>query len=144
MTEQTPNELENELLSLTAAAQYAKVQRQAFWLALEKGRLKAVGKHVVKGRRQWMFKKSDIDEYRKTKYDRQYSVHNGDLKFCPEKNRWSVGQVSKYMSVPANRIYYLVRSGQLKSYRVGTAIILKKEDFVPVLSSDVDGRLKEA
>lgn len=144
MTEQTPNESENELLSLTAAAQYAKVQRQALWLALEKGRLKSVGKQVVKGRQQWMFTKAAIDEYRKTKYDRQYSMINGDLKFSPEKNRWSVAQVSKYMSVPINRIYYLVRSGQIRCQRMGSAIVLKKEDFVSVLASDVDHRVRQA
>ncbi len=128
-----------ELLTLEEAAKYARVTRQAIYKALRNRGLKA-----KKVGRKWMLSKEHIDEYRSNKYNRDMRVVNGQLIFDMEKGEFSVTQVCKVFSAtlgrpfPMQRLYYLLRTGQLRSFKKGSAWIINKEDAVALLQEEMD------
>jgi excisionase family DNA binding protein len=130
---------QEELLTLTEAAKYAHVTRQAIYKALRERGLKA-----QKIDNRWLLRKGDIDEYRGNKYNRDMRMVNGQLIFDMVKGEFSVMQVCKVISAtlgrpfPPQRLYYLLRSGQIKSFKKGSAWIIKKEDAVALLQEELD------
>ncbi len=61
--------------SVREAGKYAKSTGQALFVAIKKGELKAE-KKLIRNKRnrlleQWLIKRSDIDAYRKSKYNRE-------------------------------------------------------------------------
>ncbi len=128
-----------ELLTLTEAAKYARVTRQAIYKALRDRGLKA-----KKVGRRWMLTHADIDEYRGNKYNRDMRIVNGEYVFDMSKGEFSVMQVCKVMSstlgrpFPLNRLYYLLRSGQLRSRKKGCSWVIQKDDAVKLLQSELE------
>lgn len=131
----------NEYYSLEEAGKAAHVTKQAIYLAIQKGNLKAqkmteATKYSRRG--QWTIKKADLDEYRANKYNREKYTVNGEKVFDVEKGEFSVNQVAKILgkmlceSIPVAHIYYLIRVGELKCYRKGWALVVKKEDAMKI------------
>ena len=115
----------NEELTITDAARIMGISRQALYVAIKNMRLKADKKGC-----QWFITEEQLSEYRNSRYSRKSSRKlNGDLLYDPEKNEFSIGQVAKMAEVPTQRIYYLVRTNQLKSTRVGAAHVIHLEDI---------------
>jgi hypothetical protein len=104
---------------------------------VKKGRLKAEI-HKVNGRLCLKILKQDLDDYRSSKYNRMHRNVEGQKLFSMEENRWSVLMACKVISQMLGhpfhpcRLYYLLRKGILKGYRVGGAWVLKKEDLLEV------------
>lgn len=124
-------ESESEYYSLEQAGKAAHVTKQAIYIAIQKGKLKArkmteATKYARKG--QWTVKKADLDEYRANKYNREEYKVDGEKVFDVEKGDFSVNQIAKLLGHPVAHIYYLIRIGDLKSYRKGWALVIKKED----------------
>lgn len=126
-----------ELFTLTEAGQYARVTRQAIYVALKAKRLKA-----TKLNNRWKIKKEDLDEYRGNKYNRDLRKQNGELVFDMEKGHFSVPQVCKVLSASLNRpyslnhLYYLIRSGKVKAFRKGYAWVIHKDDAIALLEKE--------
>lgn len=124
-------------LSIAEAAEYTHVCRQAVAVAIYKGQIKA-----EKICQRWYTTKEDIDAYRANKYNRDEQMRDGEKLFDPEKGRFSVGQVAKVMSAelgrayPTHRVYYLLRTGQLKALRKGSSWIIAKEDAIELLQRE--------
>lgn len=114
---------ENKLVSITEAAKLNKVTRQAIYVAIKLNKLKA-----SKETTRWTIHLDDLEQYRKQKYSRSKSMFNGELLFDNEKGYHSIGQVSRMLSVPAQKIYYATRIGQLKAHRKGAAWVIHNED----------------
>ena len=131
--------MKNEMLTLTEAADYAHVTRQAIYTALRKRGLKA-----QKVGNRWLLLKADIDDYRGNKYNRDKRIINGQLVFDMEKGEFSVMQVLKVMSAALGypfriqRLYYLLRSGQLPSFKKGAAWIIMGKDASKLLQDELD------
>jgi excisionase family DNA binding protein len=114
---------ENKLVSITEAAKLNKVTRQAIYVAIKLNKLKA-----RKETTRWTIHLDDLEAYRNQKYSRSKSVYNGELLFDNGKGYFSVNQVAKMLSVPAQKIYYATRIGVLKAHRKGAAWVIHEED----------------
>lgn len=131
--------MSEELLTLAEAAIYARVTRQAIYKALRNRGLKA-----KKVGHKWMLTKAHIDEYRANKYNRDLRVVNGELVFDMDKGEFSATQVCKVFSATLGRpfslqrIYYLLRTGQLRSFKKGATWVIKKDDAVRLLQEEMD------
>ncbi len=115
---------ENKLVSITEAAKLNRVTRQAIYVAIKLNKLKA-----RKEATRWSIHLDDLAEYRKHKYSRAKSMHNGELVFDHSKGYVSVNQVAKMLNVPPQKIYYATRSGKLKAVRKGAAWVISVEDL---------------
>lgn len=112
----------SKLVSITEAAALNKVTRQAIYVAIKLGKLKA-----SKDGSRWKIDVKDLIDYRKHKYSRAKSIHRGELIFDPKKGRFSVNQVAKILKVPAQKIYYATRIGLLKATRKGAAWVIDRK-----------------
>ena len=114
---------ENKLVSIAEAARLNRVTRQAIYVAIKLNKLKA-----SKESARWSIHLDDLAEYRKHKYSRARSVHNGELIFDSNKGYFSVNQVARMLRVPPQKIYYATRSGKLKAHRKGAAWVILEQD----------------
>lgn len=115
---------ENKLLSITEAAKLNNVTRQAIYVAIKLNKLKA-----CKETTRWAIHLDDLEDYRKQKYSRTRSMHNGELIFDSTKGYYSVNQSARMLSVPAQKIYYATRIGALKAHRKGAAWVIHENDL---------------
>jgi hypothetical protein len=133
--------------SLAEAAEYAHTCRQAVFSAIKKNQLKAE-KKVSKNPRgrfllQWSIKKSDLDEYRQSKYNCEKRTHEGEKLFDIEQDRLSVLHAAKILSeamgrfYPSHRLYYLLRTGRVRGYKKAGAWIIKKEELINVYNEEL-------
>jgi len=128
-------ETKNEFHSLAEAAEYSHVERQAIYVAIKKGQLKAE-KRIIKNVPHWIIQKEDIDTYRASKYNREKRVWEGEKLFDIENDKWSVLHASKVLSamlphpVPPAHLYYLLRIGALRAMKKGNSWVIKREDLV--------------
>ncbi|MBN9378667.1 MAG: peptidase [Chlamydiales bacterium 38-26] len=124
MTKTKDQKSESKLVSITEAAKLNKVTRQAIYVAIKLNKLKA-----SKETTRWTIHLDDLEAYRKQKYSRSKSTFNGELLFDNNKGYYSVNQVAKMLSVPAQKIYYATRVGMLKAHRKGAAWVIHTEDM---------------
>jgi len=115
---------EKKVVSITEAARINNVTRQAIYVAIKQGKLKA-----CKDTSRWMIHLEDLEEYRKNKYSRTKSMFDGELLVDNDKGYFSVNQTAKILGVPAQKIYYATRVGQLKASRKGSAWVIHTEDI---------------
>lgn len=115
---------ENKLVSITEAAKLNKVTRQAIYVAIKLNKLKA-----SKETTRWTIHLDDLEAYKKQKYSRSKSLYDGELLFDNEKGFYSVNQVARMLSVPAQKIYYATRIGLLKAHRKGAAWVISEADI---------------
>lgn len=108
-----------KILSITEAAKLNKVSRQAIYVAIKLGKLKA-----HKENNRWVIHREDLIAYRKQKYSRAKSVFNGELLFDNNKGYYSVSQIARMLNVPVQKIYYATRVGMLKAFRKGAAWVI--------------------
>jgi hypothetical protein len=144
MTESENNEV---FTSVRQAGRYARTTGQALFVAIKKGELKAKKMMVLNKRNRWMeqwcIRKGDIDEYRKSKYNRDKRTFEGEKLFDIERNRWSVLHASKALSTmlgipyPAHRLYYQIRMGYIKASKKGSAWVIAKEEFVRIYHDEL-------
>jgi excisionase family DNA binding protein len=122
--EESAEELESKLVSITEAAKLNKVTRQAIYVAIKLNKLRA-----RKETTRWTIHLDDLENYRKQKYSRSKSTFNGELLYDNTKGYFSVNQVAKMLSIPAQKIYYATRIGKLQAHRKGSAWVIHEEDF---------------
>jgi excisionase family DNA binding protein len=108
-----------KVVSITEAAKINNVTRQAIYVAIKQKKLKA-----SKDTTRWTIDLEDLEAYRKQKYSRSKSIFNGELLFDNHKGFFSVNQVAKMLSVPAQKIYYATRVGLMKASRKGAAWVI--------------------
>jgi hypothetical protein len=130
--------------SLTEAAKYAHVCRQAIFLAIKKKKLKAVQKKF-KGQMQWVILKQDLDEYRADKYNRDKCKIEGELIIDLDQDRWSVAHAAKTLSsmlrrpYPAAHLYYLLRLGELRASKKGGRWVISKKELIDLYQKELKG-----
>lgn len=117
-------DLENKkVVSITEAARINNVTRQAIYVAIKQGKLKA-----TKNATRWTIDLKDLEEYRKHKYSRAKSTFDGELLYDNSKGFYSINQVSEICDVPAQKIYYATRVGHLQAHRKGAAWVVHVDD----------------
>jgi len=116
--------LENKkVVSITEAARINNVTRQAIYVAIKQGKLRA-----TKNATRWTIDLEDLEAYRRDKYSRSKSTFEGELLFDNNKGYYSINQVADMCNVPAQKIYYATRVGHLKAHRKGAAWVVHVED----------------
>lgn len=115
---------EKKHVTITEAAKLNKVTRQAIYVAIKLNKLKA-----QKDSTRWTIHLEDLADYRKQKYSRSRSTHNGELIFDTMKGHLSVNQTAKVLGVPPQKIYYATRSGKLKAIRKGAAWVIQETEI---------------
>ncbi len=110
---------EKKFVTLSEAAKINKVTRQAIYVAIKQKKLKA-----YKNPTRWIINIEDLDQYKKMKYSRSKSMHNGELLFDNKQGYYSIQQAAKLLKVPYQKIYYATRIGLLKACRKGSAWIV--------------------
>ena len=115
---------EKKVFSITEAAEFNNVTRQAIYVAIKLNKLKA-----KKETTRWTIHLDDLEDYRKQKYSRSKSMFEGNLLFDNTKGFFSVNQAARMLNVPAQKIYYATRSGLLKAHRRGAAWVIHTEDL---------------
>lgn len=110
-------------VSITEAAKLNNVTRQAIYIAIKLGKLRA-----KKESTRWTIHLEDLERYRQEKYSREKSTFEGELLFDNEKGYYSVNQVAKTLGVPPQQIYYATRSGYMKASRKGAAWVIHKDE----------------
>ena len=113
-----------KVLSITEAARQNNVTRQAIYVAIKQKKLKA-----SKDATRWTIDLEDLENYRKQKYSRTKSMFDGELLFDNHKGFYSINQVAKMLSVPAQKIYYATRVGLMKAHRKGAAWVIHVADL---------------
>jgi len=112
------------VFSITEAAKMNNVTRQAVYVAIKQKKMKA-----TKCDGRWVIHIDDLEEYKKNKYSREKSIYDGELLFDNEKGVFSINQTAKVLNVPAQKIYYATRVGQLKAYRKGAAWVISIDEI---------------
>lgn len=112
-----------KVVSITEAAKINNVTRQAIYVAIKQKKLKA-----SKDATRWTIDLEDLENYRKQKYSRTKSMFDGELLFDNHKGFYSINQVAKMLSVPAQKIYYATRVGLMKAHRKGAAWVIHITD----------------
>jgi excisionase family DNA binding protein len=113
-----------KFVTLSEAAKINNVTRQAIYVAIKQKKLRA-----YKNPTRWVIDTDDLDHYRKLKYSRTKSTHNGELIFDNKKGFYSIQQASKMLKVPYQKIYYATRIGLLKAARKGSAWVVHIDDL---------------
>lgn len=126
---------ENKLVSITEAAKLNKVTRQAIYVAIKLNKLKA-----SKETTRWTIHLDDLEAYRNQKYSRSKSMFKGELVFDNDKGFHSVNQVADMLKVPAQKIYYATRIGQLKAQRKGAAWVIHSDDVKEYADKHVENK----
>lgn len=124
------------LMSMEEAAQYARISRQAMAMAIRSKRIQGHKKGYF-----WRFSKEQVDQYRESKYNREYSKINGEPIFSIENGVYSVNHVARILShvlkVNFDKIkrwlYIRVRTGDLPAYKKGAAWVILREDAEELL-----------
>jgi excisionase family DNA binding protein len=121
-----PNEREKEkkFVTLSEAAKINNVTRQAIYVAIKQKKLRA-----YKNPTRWIIDLDDLADYRKMKYSREKSVHNGELLYDNKKGFFSIQQASKMLNIPYQKVYYATRIGLMKAVRKGSAWVIHIDDI---------------
>lgn len=128
----------NRAVSITEAARINDVTRQAIYVAIKQGKLRA-----TKDTTRWTIFLQDLEDYRKQKYSRTKSMFAGELLFDNGKGFYSVNQAAKMLGVPAQKIYYATRVGLLKASRKGAAWVIHLEDIKGYQENYLNRRAQE-
>ena len=121
-------------LTIGEASRIVGVSKQAVYLAIKYGKLKAYKRGY-----QWFIKLADLDLYQKEKYSRKNSKKaNGELLHDNAKGEYSVTQLAKIAECSPMRIYYLIRNGFLKEFRYRTAHIVLVEGPLSTLKERIE------
>ena len=113
-------------LAISDAARVSGITRQAVYVAIKNGKLKAVQGED----RRWLVSSFDLAIYQASKYDRLKSKDpEGNFFYCPAEGRYSIRMVAEKLNVPIQKVYYLVRIGRLKVNRVHNRTVILEEQI---------------
>ncbi len=136
--EESPQMVSKKAVSITEAARLNNVTRQAIYVAIKQKKLKA-----SKDDTRWTIQLEDLEDYRKNKYNRSKSLFEGELLFDNKEGFYSINQTAKMLDVPAQKIYYATRVGQLKARRKGAAWVIHESDIQEYKQSYLAKRANE-
>ena len=112
----------NKELTITEAAKQLNITRQAIYMAIKGGKLKA-----STDLKQYLIDKQDLEEYKATKYDRQARLKiNGK----PLGKDWlTMTSAERLTGIPRANLYYATYNGLIKHEKIGSNYIYKQKDL---------------
>jgi len=109
-------------LTMSQLAKSYNVTRQAIYLKIKQGRLKAEKRY---GR--WFIEEKDYLNFIKTKYTR---IHDEDFLYSEQQGFFSVKKTSQILDCPEQCLYYRIRSGFIKSFRHKSSLFMHISDIM--------------
>ena len=131
--------MEQELIGLREAAEYAKLGWATLYMATRNRRLW----HERVGNRIYTTIKA-VDDYRVSRHAGELRQRDGVSIYGPDK--WTVGQTAKFIAAVTCRkcqyhnVMLLIRARKLPAYRDGRWYVVLKKDAVAYCEDLVDAR----
>lgn len=119
MQKKWPEKKDDEF-TLSEAAEFCGVTTHAIHFAIRRRRLAAKKERLSPKRITWIVKKEDLEKYRKSRFDRKLSMHNGEPIFDNSRGLYSAKETAEILNCKISDLYYLLRRGKIKSHRSGT------------------------
>lgn len=124
-------------MTVREASERMRVSRFALYIAIKKRGLlaKKIGK-------EWVLKEEDIDQYMINKYNPDKRKVDGKPIFDIDEGYYSIQQASKiiseYLDKPFHfqRLYYLIRKGDIQAYRKGYSWVVHKDDLFKFINTE--------
>ena len=143
----------DEWISISEAAKEARVVRQAIFNAIKKGQIVAEkrelfskktrnGKPFFVKQKIICLKRSDLNKYRENKHLCEKRQFEGRSLFDIADDRWSVLHASKWFAeemgrfYPVNRLYHLIRTGELPAKKHGGSCVLSRKDLIELYEKE--------
>lgn len=129
--------MDEKKIKITEAAEIAHVTRQAIYVAIKKGRLKAWEENGI-----WMTTHADLQAYRESKHIPENRLHEGKQIYDIEQGRFSVSQattlIAHFLKMPyhKSRIYYLIKMGQLPVTKAGKSYVVARDDIIKLIKDE--------
>jgi Helix-turn-helix domain len=113
-------------VSVKEAARLKRVTREAIYLAIRLGRLKA----CCDGRRMKV-SILDLNDYDASRWDHLRHSRFKEEKLLDKKNGYvSINDAAKAIRVPMQKLYYAIRSGKIKATKRNSAWMVHVEDLL--------------
>lgn len=116
-------------MTVSVAARKAHLSTAALLAAVRKGeKIKA-----CKIKNRWMLTQGELEGYLSKKYDRRYTKIDGEPLFEIEKGTYDIRSASEIFEVPAQALYYAIRTRRLKYIRKKCSYVLEHRDILNFL-----------
>ncbi len=125
------------MMNTKEASNHLQIGKAALLSAIKKNRLLA-----VKEGGRWTFNVNDLDEYKRNKFDRKYSLVNGEPLFDKTKGEYSITEAAKLLPCPVQHLYYACRINRIRTTKKKCAWIIKDEDIIEYRKVMVIGKKK--
>lgn len=112
-------------VTVREAARIKNVTREAIYLAIRDGKLKAYDDGS--GLRVFVM---DLITYDRKKYCRENSEMNGEKIIDANKGEVSIEKAAQMIGVPQQKLYYACRSGKLKAIRKGSTLVIMVDELM--------------
>jgi excisionase family DNA binding protein len=132
------NEEKEMIQTLANAGKILKICRYAVWNAVKKNRIKGV---KVGG--QWAFTRKEVEDYKKSRYDRKYSKIGDELLYDKTKGEHSISEAAKLLGCPAQHVYFACRSNKIKASKKRFSWVINEKDINEYLKVMHLGRKKK-
>lgn len=116
--------MKNEIYSISDAAKLLNCTRQAIYLSVLK---KKINSQKVNGK--WTVTIDDIKEFQKNKYDRKFSTYQDRPLYEEDKGEMSVKYAAEKIKVPAQKLYYAIRSKKMNAFKKNCTWIIKVDEL---------------
>lgn len=124
-----------QIINLKEACEVSGTSKQNLYVAIKKGRIKAWKKE---GSNRLELHRDDLERYLKNKFKRSDSRFEGKLRWDKKKGEFSVGQAAEFLGVPANMLYYFLRTGQMAYTKKGCSYVLDLDELLRVKTNLID------
>lgn len=114
--------MNDDFLGIRQACLLLKVTPPAIYCAVKKGLIP-----TKKVDDKFIFKHSDLLNYKKNKYSRKHSKIEGKDIFGP--GEFSVMEISKRLKINISQLYYLLKAGHFPHSRKGSAYVISQADL---------------
>ncbi len=125
------------MMNTREASKHLQVGKAAIMSAIKKNRLPAIKKE---GR--WTFNESDLDEYKRTRFDRKFSTFKSMPLYDKEKGEFSITEAAKLLPCPIQHLYYACRVKRIRTFKKKCAWVIKDEDIIEYRKVMVIGKKK--
>jgi hypothetical protein len=112
-----------ELLTIPEAANLTDKCSQTIVMAIKRGKLKC----EKRGKKKFIYLK-DLDSYITSRYASNERKINGEKIYDQSKGRISIKDAAPKMNMTEPGLRYRIRIGEIRSYRLGSAIFLMIKD----------------
>lgn len=127
------HEEKEKLITVAEAAEIIDLQQPSIRAAIKCKRIPVTRMH---GR--VFIKMKDLENYKKKKYDRFYSLDDKGHRIYDRKSGiYSPRMISKIFNIPVHHIYHAIYTDKIKYEKYRSSYIIKNEDVLDYLALEI-------